>query len=231
MIHILVIEDDRTIREGLCDALELEGYRVSSAADGLEGLRAAKTVHADLVLLDLMLPGMNGYELCRQLRQSDRTTPVIMLTAKGEELDKVLGLELGADDYVTKPFGLRELFARIGAVLRRSSRYGQSAAAVSAPEPEFAFGCWTVDGANLRAGYGENSVRLTRREVDLLKLFAANPNRVLRRDFIMREVWGNALLNSRTLDQHLVTLRRKLELPGIPLPLETVYGAGYRATF
>lgn len=227
MTKILVVEDERSIREGLCDALELEGYQVADAADGQAALTANRQFHPDLILLDLMLPLMNGYDVCRRFRQTGCRTPVIMLTAKGEELDKVLGLELGADDYITKPFGLRELLARIAAVLRRCQ-----AAAVEPPPPDvdaaFAFGAWQIDEGGLCAAAGDRRIDLTVREAELLRLLVRHPGRVLHRDFIMREIWGNAMRNSRTLDQHLVALRRKLDLPGEPAPIETVYGAGYR---
>ena len=220
---ILVAEDDRNIRAGLVDALELEGYVLEEAADGSDALRKFTVFRPDLVLLDVMMPNLNGYEVCRRIRRGDAATPIIMLTAKGEEIDKVLGLELGADDYVTKPFGLRELTARIAAQLRR--RRLESAA--PPPAAEFAFGPWRVDVKKLAAGAGDASVELTVREVELLRLFAAHPGEVLDRNFIMREIWGSALTSSRTLDQHLVALRRKLEPEHFPRLIETVYGVGY----
>ena len=171
-----------------------------------------------------MMPNLNGYEVCRRIRRSDAATPIIMLTAKGEEIDKVLGLELGADDYVTKPFGLRELSARIAAQLRR--RRVETAA--PPPSGEFAFGPWRVDVKKLSAETAGAAVELTMREIELLRLFAAHPGEVLDRSFIMREIWGNALTSSRTLDQHLVALRRKIEPEYLPRLIETVYGVGYR---
>ena len=221
---ILVAEDDRNIRSGLVDALELEGYVMEEAADGAGALRKFTAFRPDLVLLDVMMPNLNGYEVCRRIRRSDAATPIIMLTAKGEEIDKVLGLELGADDYVTKPFGLRELSARIAAQLRR--RRVETAA--SPPSGEFAFGPWRVDVKKLSAETAGVAVELTMREIELLRLFAAHPGEVLDRSFIMREIWGNALTSSRTLDQHLVVLRRKIEPEHLPRLIETVYGVGYR---
>ncbi|HJH03006.1 MAG TPA: response regulator transcription factor [Victivallis vadensis] len=221
---ILVAEDDRNIRSGLVDALELEGYVMEEAADGAGALRKFTAFRPDLVLLDVMMPNLNGYEVCRRIRRSDAATPIIMLTAKGEEIDKVLGLELGADDYVTKPFGLRELSARIAAQLRR--RRVETAA--PPPSDEFAFGPWRVDVKKLSAETAGAAVELTMREIELLRLFAAHPGEVLDRSFIMREIWGNALTSSRTLDQHLVALRRKIEPEHLPRLIETVYGVGYR---
>ncbi len=221
---ILVAEDDRNIRSGLVDALELEGYVMEEAADGAGALRKFTAFRPDLVLLDVMMPNLNGYEVCRRIRRSDAATPIIMLTVKGEEIDKVLGLELGADDYVTKPFGLRELSARIAAQLRR--RRVETAA--PPPSGEFAFGPWRVDVKKLSAETAGAAVELTMREIELLRLFAAHPGEVLDRSFIMREIWGNALTSSRTLDQHLVALRRKIEPEHLPRLIETVYGVGYR---
>ena len=221
---ILVAEDDRNIRSGLVDALELEGYVMEEAAAGAGALRKFTAFRPDLVLLDVMMPNLNGYEVCRRIRRSDVATPIIMLTAKGEEIDKVLGLELGADDYVTKPFGLRELSARIAAQLRR--RRVETAA--PPPSGEFAFGPWRGDVKKLSAETAGAAVELTMREIELLRLFAAHPGEVLDRSFIMREIWGNALTSSRTLDQHLVALRRKIEPEHLPRLIETVYGVGYR---
>ncbi len=220
-IKILIAEDDRNIRNGLADALELEGYHAIEAADGSEALQLYNREKPQLILLDLMMPKLSGYEVCRQIRRSDASTPIIMLTAKGEEIDKVVGLELGADDYVTKPFGLRELSARIAARLRRREL------PESDDRENFAFGPWQVDPPRLEAVLGEKRMELTVREVALLRFFAAHPGEALDRDRIMREVWGSAFASSRTLDQHLVVLRRKLEPPKL---IETVYGVGYRFT-
>lgn len=221
---ILIVEDDRNIRAGLVDALELEGYEVGEAADGGAGLRMYNSFKPDLILLDLMMPGLSGYDVCRQIRRGDAGIPIIMLTAKGEEIDKVLGFELGADDYVTKPFGLRELSARIAARLRRRN----GAAAAEPEEADFDFDAWRVEPGKLRAVAGEAAIDLSAREIALLRLFAAHPGEALERTRIMREVWGGAFHSSRTLDQHLVALRRKLEAGGRPRRLETVYGIGYR---
>jgi len=222
---ILIAEDDRNIRRGLADALELEGYRAIEAADGSEALKLFHECKPDLLLLDIMMPGLSGYEVCRRIRNDDPLVPVIMLTAKGEEIDKVLGLELGADDYVTKPFGLRELSARIAAQLRRRRNERENTDSPTPPPNRFSFGPWEIDRKQLRAFYAEKTEELTQREIALLELFSTHPGEALPRDFIMREVWGAAFLSSRTLDQHMVALRRKLEPPRL---IETVYGVGYR---
>ncbi len=222
---ILIAEDDRNIRAGVADALELEGYIPVEAPDGGAALRLYHEHHPDLLLLDIMMPGLSGYDVCRRVRQDDPLIPVIMLTAKGEEFDKVLGLELGADDYVTKPFGLRELAARIAAQLRRRQSEKEKASLPPAAPDRFAFGRWEIERCRLRAVRGDESAGLTLREIALLELFAAHPGEALSRDRIMKEVWGASFQSSRTLDQHLVALRRKLEPPRL---IETVYGIGYR---
>ena len=224
MAKILIIEDDTNIRTGLVDALELAGHQAFSAADATLGLREYNLHKPDLILLDIMMPGISGYDLCRQIRRSDPTTLIIMLTAKSEEIDKVLGLEFGADDYVTKPFSIRELTARINARLRR-----RSAEEAAEAESRFQFGCWEVDVARLQASAEPGiKISLTPREIDLLRCFAAHPGIVLDRNRITREAWGIGFSSSRSLDQHLVTLRRKLEANGMPRLIETVYAVGYR---
>ena len=222
---ILIAEDDRNIRAGVADALELEGYIPVEAPDGGAALRLYHEHHPDLLLLDIMMPGLSGYDVCRRVRQDDPLIPIIMLTAKGEEFDKVLGLELGADDYVTKPFGLRELAARIAAQLRGRREGGFLLLALPAAPDRFGFGRWEIERCRLRAVRGDESTGLTLREIALLELFAAHPGEALSRDRIMKEVWGASFQSSRTLDQHLVALRRKLEPPRL---IETVYGIGYR---
>lgn len=222
---ILIAEDDRNIRSGLMDALEFEGYSVRGAENGTEAIRLYNEFEPDLILLDIMMPQINGYDVCRRIRRNDPLLPIIMLTAKTEEIDKVLGLELGADDYVTKPFSLRELCARIAARLRIRTI---SAKAKEITE-SFSFADWRIDPKKLRAESGARDVGLTQREVDLLHLFADHPDEVLDRRSIMHHVWGSAFNCSRTLDQHLVALRRKLgEDPKTPRYIETVYGRGYR---
>lgn len=227
--HLLIAEDDPHIREGLIAALESEGYRVTAAADGAQALKAFGTGKYDLVLLDVMMPEVNGFDVCRQIRRKDRTVPVIMLTAKSEEIDKVVGLELGADDYITKPFGVRELLARIAAVRRRS--------AVAKPEPTptpaqevFPFGAVSVDRKTMRATRGRKSEDLTARELKLIELFLGHPDEVLSRERLLNEAWGiDYLGTTRTLDQHIAQLRKKVEKePDTPTAIQTVHGVGYR---
>ena len=225
---VLVVEDDPAIREGLIVTLESEGYAVASTDSGSEALALVRTENPDLVLLDIMLPGRNGYDVCRDLRRERRSLPIIMLTAKGEEIDKVIGLELGADDYVTKPFGVRELLARIGAVLRRATRL------VPEAEPEYAdpfvFGEARIDPATMRGELHGATFDLTPRELRLLEFFHDRPGTVLSRERILREVWEYEYVGAtRTLDQHIAMLRKKVETdPRHPQAITTVHGAGYR---
>lgn len=226
---VLVVEDDPAIREGLAATLESEGYDVALAATGTEALPAARAAEPALVLLDIMLPGRNGYDVCRDLRQIHPDLPVIMLTAKSEEIDKVIGLELGADDYITKPFGVRELLARIGAVLRRANR-----SLPADPDPDYAepfrFGEADIDPPSLRGQLGERSFDLTPRELRLLEYFHDRPGMVLTRDRLLRDVWDYEYVGTtRTLDQHIAMLRKKIEVdPRRPRAITTVHGAGYR---
>jgi DNA-binding response OmpR family regulator len=223
--HILLVEDDAAIRRGLVDTLESENYRVTEAADGEAGLRLLKTQTPDLVILDVMMPGRSGYEVCREFRRQDRRTPVLMLTAKSEEIDKVLGLELGADDYMTKPFGVRELLARVHALLRPS----QQAAETAAPE-EFHIGPYRICPKKLQGSGGDKNVEFSAREVDLLREFAKHPDEVLTRDELLNRVWGIEYYGStRTLDQHIAQLRKKIEPDRkVPVLIQTVHGVGYR---
>jgi len=215
------------IREGLVDALEMEGYQVEAAADGSEAIKFYAQWQPDLIILDVMMPRKSGYDVCREIRRGNPDIPIIMLTAKGEEIDKVLGLELGADDYVTKPFGLRELMARIGAVLRRS----QGASEQNLPESEnLAFGKIEIDIPKMRGRRNGESFDLTQKEIELLKYFLARPGEVLDRNELLNVAWGPGYHGfTRTLDQHLVQLRKKIEDdPKNPRHIQTVYGIGYR---
>jgi DNA-binding response OmpR family regulator len=226
--RILVVEDDTSIRRGLLSALASEGYEAVGAADGEEGLALFRKRGCDLVLLDIMMPGRSGYDVCREIRAADPLTPVLMLTAKGEEVDKVVGLRMGADDYITKPFGLRELLARVAAALRRAqARPAEDAGAAPA---EFAFGRVTVDTRQFKARLGKKEADLSEREVNLLRFFAAHPREVLSRDRLLNEVWGIEYLGTtRTLDQHIAQLRKKVEdRPSRPRFIQTVHGVGYR---
>jgi DNA-binding response OmpR family regulator len=225
---ILVAEDDADLRQGLIDLLEAEGYRVTTAADGAEALAAYRREPPDLLLLDVMMPQKSGYEICREIRKQDQSTPIILLTAKGEEIDKVVGLELGADDYVTKPFGLHELRARISAVLRRATGPGKAAGAI--PDRFFTLGPAIVDRRAYRLERDGVPFNLTPRELKLLETFAANPGEVLSRNDLLNAAWGvDYFGTTRTLDQHIAQLRKKLEAnPSAPRIILTVHGVGYK---
>lgn len=227
--HLLVAEDDPHIREGLIAALESEGYRVTAARDGAEALAQFAGARFDLVLLDVMMPEISGFDVCRRIRRQDAAMPIIMLTAKSEEIDKVVGLELGADDYMTKPFGVRELLARIAAV-RRRARSSPAPAAVPPAEDAVAFGAVVVNRKTMRAARGRKTEDLSARELGLIEMFLAHPDEVLSRDRLLNEVWGvDYLGTTRTLDQHIVQLRRKIEKdPDHPVVIQTVHGVGYR---
>jgi DNA-binding response OmpR family regulator len=230
-IRVLVAEDDANIRNGLIDTLESEGYDVTATVDGEQALRAFAAQSHHLVLLDVMMPGKSGYDVCREIRAVNREVPVIMLTAKGEEVDKVVGLQLGADDYVTKPFGVHELLARLEAVLRRSGPRLEKAADKRKDPPQvFRFGAADVDARQFTARRGRKSFELSAREVALLQYFHAHPGAVLSRDELLNAVWGiHYYGTTRTLDQHIAQLRKKVELkPAAPVHIETVHGVGYR---
>lgn len=225
---ILIAEDDASIRMGLTDTLESEGYEVRTASDGEEAVRIFRSDRADLLLLDVMMPKKSGYDVCREIRSRDKTVPVLMLTAKGEEIDKVLGLELGADDYITKPFGMRELLARISAALRRSHVRDEEEAGL--PAAPFVFGAALVDPGLRELRVEGERIPLTQLEFKLLLAFHGNPNRALSRDFLLDAAWGiDYCGTTRTLDQHVSQLRKKVETdPGAPKHLLTVHGMGYR---
>jgi DNA-binding response OmpR family regulator len=225
---VLIVEDDAAIRDALVEAIEADGHAAASAADGQEAVRRFFAESFDLVLLDLMLPVMNGYDVCRRIREKDRRVPILMLTAKGEEIDKVLGLELGADDYVTKPFGLRELLARVHAALRR---HETSAAPADRPAPAdtFYFGATLIDRRRFTATREGTSLPLTARELRLLEVFHARKGEVLSRDQLLNEVWGiDYFGTTRTLDQHVAQVRKKVEGGGPARLIKTVHGVGYQ---
>jgi DNA-binding response OmpR family regulator len=225
---ILLAEDDPRLREGLIDTLEGDGYRVVAAADGAAALLLFQGERPDLVLLDVMMPELSGYDVCRAIRRQDERVPIIMLTAKGEEVDKVVGLQLGADDYVTKPFGIHELRARIAAVLRRAAS-GSGAPTLPAHDT-FGFGAAEIDRRTFSAHRAGSSHPLSAREMKLLEYFAARPGSVLSRNDLLNAGWGiDYLGTTRTLDQHIVQLRKKIEPdPAAPRFLQTVHGIGYR---
>lgn len=225
---ILVAEDDANIRTGLLDALESEGYAPVGATNGRQALALFGQQRFDLVLLDVMMPEASGYDVCRELRKRGAGLPILMLTAKGEEIDKVVGLELGADDYITKPFGLRELLARVAAALRRSR--GETKLASTPLPDEFDFGPARVNRKTYEVRGGRVTHAVTARELKLLEIFAAHPDQVLSRDELLNSAWGVEYLGTtRTLDQHVAQLRKKIE-PNADEPqvIVTVHGVGYR---
>lgn len=228
-VKILVAEDEENIRDGLVDALELEGFQVMGARDGSETLKYYTQWQPDLIVLDVMMPKKSGYDVCREIRRGNPTIPIIMLTAKGEEIDKVLGLELGADDYVTKPFGLRELMARISAVLRRSQN-SVSPENNSVEDDVFNFGDTEIDVRKMRVCKNGKDFPVTQKEITLLKYFLNHEGEALDRNELLNIAWGPGYHGfTRTLDQHIVQLRKKIEDDHKnPKYIKTVYGVGYR---
>lgn len=227
--RLLIAEDDANIRLGLIATLESDGYAVTAASDGAQALRLAGQEKFDLVILDVMMPQRSGYDVCRELRAKGATVPILFLTAKGEEVDKVVGLKLGADDYVLKPFGVHELLARVEALLRRS-RSTAAAAPADALPPVFRLGAAEVDARKFTATVGGRTAALTARELKLAAVFAAHPGEVLTRDALLNAVWGvDYFGTTRTLDQHVAQLRKKIEAdPDEPRTIVTVHGVGYR---
>jgi len=225
MKKILIIEDARNIRMALEDDFKFEGYQVISAATGPEGLEKALDLDLDIIILDLMLPELNGLEICKELRRRNIGTPIIMLTAKSQEFDKVLGLELGADDYVTKPFSPFELHARVKALMRRSEIRDQQSAATT-----IKIGPFELDPSKYQFTKNNEPVQLTTIEFSLMKLLMQNTGHVLKRDDILRSVWGEEIcVTPRTVDTHIANLRRKIEDdPEQSHWITGVRGAGYK---
>ncbi|UCE40575.1 MAG: response regulator transcription factor [Candidatus Aminicenantes bacterium] len=223
MEKILIIEDDKTILMGLKDDLEFEGYRVSSAMDGKQGLKKALDGNFHLIILDILLPGLNGFEVCKKLRESGISTPILMLTAaKTEEMDKVTGLELGADDYVTKPIGTREMVARVKAILRRVVQNEDALETYEFRDVSVNFKSHEVTKAG-------KIIHLTALEFSLLKFFIEHKGEVLTRDAMLDEAWGDAIVSPRTIDPHIVHLRQKLEDdPANPRHFVSIRGVGYK---
>ena len=227
MERILIVEDDPAIVLGLEDLLAGEGYRVDTARDGRKALELYREHKPALVLLDIMIPEFSGYEVCRQIRKKDALTPILMLTAKGQEPDKVAGLEMGADDYVVKPFGVSELLARIRALLRRRSA-GSGPGLL--PGQPLRFGDVEIDPQRLEGNKRGKTFSLTARELELLSLFLNAPGQVLSRAEILDRIWGICYEGTtRTLDQHIANLRKKIEDdPAHPRTIVTVHRVGYR---
>jgi DNA-binding response OmpR family regulator len=225
-MRVLVVEDDPHIRLGLVDALRGENYEVAECSNGAQAMPMVRQHKPDVVILDIMLPGKSGFDLCRELRSAKNRVPILMLSAKGQEIDKVLGLELGADDYVTKPFSVRELLARVHALLRRAE---PGPAGLEIPA-QIAFGKVRIDCKALRGTRGRVAIELTPRELRVLALLFRERGNAVSREKILNEVWGMEYFGTtRTLDQLMVKLRQKIEeTPGEPRHLLTVHTLGYR---
>ncbi len=224
--QILIIEDEAAIRTGLTDALVYHGYRVESVADGRHGLDKALSGRFDLILLDLMLPAVSGFEICDAVRKIDRRQPIIMLTAKTADEDIIAGLSLGADDYVAKPFSVAELVLRIKAVLRRSQLEPDGARIIALD------GGIEIDTQSLSGRRGDEELVFTRREIEILRYLKANSDRPISREELLNKVWGydrNSGIETRTVDIHIAKLRRKIEIDAKqPQNLQTIRGVGYR---
>jgi DNA-binding response OmpR family regulator len=223
MNRILLVEDDPAISRGLKDNLGAEHYEVVSESDGAKGLQTARKRQFDLIILDVMLPSMNGMDICRQLRIDKVQTPILLLTSKGAEVDKVMGLELGADDYVTKPFSVRELLARVKALIRRQAK-------IVSELHEFTFGDVYLDFKKQEARKGKKALDLTTKEFELLKYFAEREGEVITRAQLLDDVWGyDAAPTTRTVDNYILGLRKKIETqPSKPKHLQTIHTAGYK---
>jgi DNA-binding response OmpR family regulator len=223
MKTILIIEDDKSIQAGLKDNLEIENFKVIAESDGLKGYERAVKDKPDLILLDLNLPMKNGFEVCRDLRTNNINTPVIMLSARIEEADKVLGLELGADDYVTKPFSIRELISRIKAILRRSE-------VVKQQTDTFEIGSLRLDFRKMEASKGKKKIHMSLKEYEILKYFINHQDEVISRNQLLDEVWGYEVFpTTRTVDNYILMLRKKIEdNPSIPKHIFTIHSAGYK---
>ncbi len=225
-MKVLIAEDDRNIRRGLEEILQDEGYETVAAEDGTQALDLYRREAPDFICLDIMMPGADGYEVCREIRRADPDVPIIFITAKSEEVDKVLGLELGADDFILKPFGIREVLARIRAVTRRSMARGRPAAT----RQPFRMDDLQILPAELRAHRGAETIDLSLRDVKILQLLHRMRGQVVDRNTLFDECWGLSYVgNSRTLDQHISQLRKRIERdPKRPRIIRTVHGAGYR---
>jgi len=223
MPRILVVEDDKAMAVALSDGFQYEGHSVSVARDGAQGLALASESSFDLIILDVMLPKMSGFDVCKQLRSAGKGVPIIMLTARGQEIDKVLGLKIGADDYVTKPFSFMELTARVEAVLRRTSNRLE-------PGDTFRFGDVTLDFKKSIAMKGETAIDLSPREFRIMKYFIEHRGEVLTRDQLLNHVWGyDSFPLTRTVDTHMAKLRQKIEdSPADPRYIVTVHRGGYK---
>ena len=226
MKKILIVEDEAPMLQGLKDNLEFEGYSVDTAAEGNSGQEKVLSGNYDLILLDVMLPNISGFDICKNARKANITTPIILLTAKGEEIDKVLGLELGADDYITKPFSLRELLARIKAVLRRAPGKPES----EKTDKILQIGRLSVNFRNYEAFEGEQPVKMSHKEFEIIHYLYEHANQTIDRDDLMSNVWGiDYDVTTRTVDNFILKIRQKIELdPNNPKLIHTVHGVGYK---
>ena len=224
MPNILIIEDEPAMQLGLKDNLSIEGYQVDIESDGESGLHKIKTGDYDLILLDVMLPKLSGFDVCKAARLAGNTAPIILLTARGEEIDKVLGLELGADDYITKPFSVRELLARIKAILRRNQSRGNSKNAI------VVIGNLHVDFDSFTAKNQDTEIKLSHKEFEILLYLYKNRNKVISRDDLLEKVWGyEETITTRTVDNFIARIRQKVELnSNQPRVILTVHGSGYK---
>jgi DNA-binding response OmpR family regulator len=220
---VLIIEDDVSILRGLKDNLRFEGYEVYASTDGKEGFQLALNKHFDLLLLDIMLPGLNGYEICRRLKKEKPQLPIIMITARDSEMDTVAGLDIGADDYISKPFGIPELLARIRAVLRRSSNHEQEIA-------NYSFGNVTLDFRKFQAEVNNKTIDLSSKEFAVMQYLIQHEQEVVHRHELLEKVWGFEVIpTTRTVDNYILELRKKLEEdPSHPKHIVTIRGAGYK---
>lgn len=223
MKKILIVEDEETMQLGLGNNLKYDGYEVDFASDGKEGLKKIKDNFYNLILLDVMLPKLSGFDVCKKARSLGIKTPIIMLTAKSEEIDKVLGLEIGADDYITKPFSLRELLARVKAVLRRGDSESESSEKIKIGRIEVNFNSYN-------ATENGESLNLSSKEFDVLHYLWNNKNKTVSRDDLLANVWGNDVYTtSRTIDNFILKLRQKIEAnPNEPKKIITIHGIGYK---
>jgi DNA-binding response OmpR family regulator len=223
MAKILIVEDEPNMVAGLRDNFEFEGHQVITAGDGVAGLERAIAESPDLVILDVMMPRMSGLDVCKQLKSKRPSIPIIMLTARGQEVDKVVGLELGADDYVTKPFSIRELLARVKAVLRRSRTAPKT-------DEKYSFGEVEVNLRSCQVSRRGRALEFSSKEFELLKYFLIHPGETLSRDRLLEDVWGyDRFPTTRTVDAHIVRLRQKVEpKPEEPRFILTVHGTGYK---
>ena len=223
MYHILIVEDEKEMQRGLRDNLEFEEYHVDVADNGVTGLQLIKDRQYDLALLDVMMPKMSGFDVCKKAREAGVKTPIIMLTAKGEEIDKVLGLEFGADDYITKPFSVRELLARVKAVLRRAPASTPALAPVVIGQLE-------IDFSSYKASQKGKEIEMTPKEIDILRYLWQHQAQAVSRDELLTQVWGyDESISSRTVDNFILKLRKKVEKdPSAPRHIVSIHGVGYR---